>query len=279
MVENGRKGRWGLNGTCQVARLISERLVSEIIECDELMMVKLYSSGVSREQVEEEVRLTDIARRCGIRVPLVNELVEDSGRWGFSYRKIEGYTYLDLMVGKARDVDEIAASMALAHRDIYERRGEPGMPALKDRARATIEGCGKWDDLRNMALEALDPLPDGDQMCHGDLHPGNVIVTDEGNFILDWADASSGHYLADVARSLVLIVAWLPGQLERMGGEATPDDLRRFYLSYRRHAFISTSEAEALLERWTFPVAVARLCQGVPGEEARLLEMIEGCGR
>jgi uncharacterized protein (TIGR02172 family) len=265
-----------LDGTCRATRLLSERLASDIIECDDLLVIKLFSSSVSKELVEEEVRLTNLARSCGIRTPRIFEMVSDSDRWGFSYQKLNGPTFLDLMLQEGRDMDDLARSLAQVHRELHEH-SEAGMPALKDRLRRSIEECTGRDELRKRALESLSGLPDGDRVCHGDFHPGNIIVTGEGNFILDWIDASSGHYLADVAKSLVLILAWLPDQLRRMGSEVSSGEIERFYRSYRSHAFISTPENEELVDRWMLPVAVARLCQAVPGEEDRLLEIIRGC--
>jgi tRNA A-37 threonylcarbamoyl transferase component Bud32 len=265
---------WQLDGTCRATRLMSERLRSDIIECDGVAVIKLYSRDVEREQVEEEVRLTNLARGTGIRAPRIMELLEDSGRWGFSYQKLDGPTYLDLMLQGGRSAEELGRSMALVHRELHEHCG-PGMPALKDRLRATISECRGRKELRAAALRSLDRLPDGDQVCHGDFHPGNVIVTREGSYVLDWIDASAGHYLADVARSVVLIYAWLPNQLQRMGGTPSPGLIGRFCRSYRTHAYRSTPENDEMVDRWMLPVAVARLCQDIPGEEDRLMRIIE----
>jgi Ser/Thr protein kinase RdoA (MazF antagonist) len=252
---------------------MSERLASDIIECDGMLVVKLYVSNVPKETVEEEMRLTSVVRECGIRAPQVRELIEDSGRWGFSYEKLEGPTYLDLMAEEGCDFEGLGRSLALLHRDIHEH-SEENMPALKDRLRATIEGSEGRDELRKRALEVLAELPDGDSICHGDFHPGNVIVTDKGEYVLDWIDASAGHNLADVARTMLLILVWLPNQLRSRGIGLPQEDIGKFHRSYRAHVFSSTAGSEELLDRWMFPVAVARLCQAIPGEEGRLLEII-----
>lgn len=273
MMKGSDREMYSLDGACRTTRLMSERLASDIIECDGLFVIKLYSSSVPREVVEEEVRLTRLARDCGIRVPQVRELVGDGGRWGFSYQKIDGLTYLDLMAEGDRDFEELGRSLALVHREICGRAGK-GMPLLKDRLRATIERTSGREELRRRALDSLYALPEGDRVCHGDLHPGNVIVADEGEYVLDWLDASSGHHLADVARTLLLIRVWLPNQLRRMGIEHSPEDIEGFERGYLA-SFDLAPEDEELLARWRLPVAVARLCQSIPGEEDALLALIE----
>lgn len=45
---------------------------------------------------------------------------------------------------------------------------------------------------------------DGNALLHLDLHPGNVLLTERGPFIIDWANAARGPAGADVALSLVI---------------------------------------------------------------------------
>ncbi len=52
-------------------------------------------------------------------------------------------------------------------------------------------------------------------LCHGDLHPSNVILTDDGPMIVDWFDACRGEPVAEVARTSLLLLA--PGGRERPG--------------------------------------------------------------
>ena len=56
-----------------------------------------------------------------------------------------------------------------------------------------------------MALEALNGLPDGDRLCHGDFHPGNCIIGDDGMRVIDWPNAYAGDPDADVARTLLTL--------------------------------------------------------------------------
>ena len=46
-----------------------------------------------------------------------------------------------------------------------------GLPSLRARLRHEIEGPRVPEPLREAALAALARLPEGDRLCHGDLHP------------------------------------------------------------------------------------------------------------
>src|SRR5262249_6745342 len=48
-------------------------------------------------------------------------------------------------------------------------------------------------------LTLIERLPPGDGMCHGDLHPGNVIMTRDGPRIVDWTGAKRAPAAHDLA--------------------------------------------------------------------------------
>jgi Ser/Thr protein kinase RdoA (MazF antagonist) len=59
----------------------------------------------------------------------------------------------------------------------------------------------------------LDRLPDGDRVCHGDYHPGNVLLAADRTAVIDWVCAARGAAEADHDRTLLLL-RWadpLPG--------------------------------------------------------------------
>jgi hypothetical protein len=61
-----------------------------------------------------------------------------------------------------------------------------GLPSYKDGLGYSILHTPHLsDDLRNKALALLDTLPDGSSVCHGDYHPGNVIITRQGPVAMD----------------------------------------------------------------------------------------------
>jgi aminoglycoside phosphotransferase (APT) family kinase protein len=126
--------------------------------------------------------------------------------------------------------------------------------------------------LRAPVLAALSKLPGGDALCHGDFHPGNVLLADSGPSIIDWFDAVSGDPAADIARTLLLLQysrAPSDGALESVRSELTA-----LYLhEYRRLREVSSDALQA----WALPVATARLAEPIAGQErTTLLRLIEG---
>ncbi len=64
------------------------------------------------------------------------------------------------------------------------------LPSLRDLVRRKIDTAAELPvELADFALEKLDGLPDGDRLCHGDLHPGNLLLGRDGPAVIDWTDA------------------------------------------------------------------------------------------
>jgi aminoglycoside phosphotransferase (APT) family kinase protein len=131
---------------------------------------------------------------------------------------------------------------------------------------------------RAAAFDALDHLPDGDCLCHGDYHPDNVLMSPHGPIIIDWSEATAGNPLADVARTALIfrLGAPPPGGMSpllvgRIRAVAQVTYLRR----YRRRA----PALQAELAAWRLPIAVARLAAGIPEERQQLLTQIEALVR
>jgi aminoglycoside phosphotransferase (APT) family kinase protein len=118
----------------------------------------------------------------------------------------------------------------------------------------------------------LAGLPDGEALCHGELHPGNVIRTAEGPRVVDWFDASRGDAAADVANtSLVIRHAALPGGLDPRVATTLAAVREAFGAAYLDHYARLCPAVAARVAAWLLPVAVARLALPLPAGERETL--------
>jgi aminoglycoside phosphotransferase (APT) family kinase protein len=121
-------------------------------------------------------------------------------------------------------------------------------------------------------FEALESLPDGDRLGHGDFHPGNILQTDEEVVIIDWPNVTSGDPTADYVRTDLMM---------RMGSipEGAPLVIR--YGAYFARGLMRSAYSRAyrgsrpidrsLAELWLSPVMATRLCDDIPEERDWLL--------
>ena len=62
-------------------------------------------------------------------------------------------------------------------------------------------------------LQMIDSLPDGNTLCHGDFHPGNILISDGHTMVIDFMNVCHGYFLYDVART-VFLVEYTPVPME-----------------------------------------------------------------
>lgn len=63
---------------------------------------------------------------------------------------------------------------------------EHNISRQKDTLRYNIAGAPLLsDEEKSLILNYLETLPEGTHLCHGDFHPGNVLM-DEQLWVIDW---------------------------------------------------------------------------------------------
>jgi Ser/Thr protein kinase RdoA (MazF antagonist) len=140
------------------------------------------------------------------------------------------------------------------------------LPDQRDRLVSKIRlSAANVDASLAAALDLLPVRTGTPRLCHGDLHPSNVIVSRDGPVLVDWFDASRGDRVADVARSSLTLLAHGAATPSHLPGSdsGTLAVLTQAYLSRLRE---SLDISRALLARWQAISAAARLAEGVSRE-------------
>jgi hypothetical protein len=139
--------------------------------------------------------------------------------------------------------------------------GQPArqLGSLRSRLATNIAGTGLLDKpLKQILLDRLADMPDGDRLCHGDFHPVNVLGQNSLPMVIDWPDACCGGPAADVCRSYLLL-------------KLHAEDIAEPYLD----AYCNiTNMPRAKILDWLPYVAAAKLAEDVPDDWARLLEIV-----
>ena len=53
--------------------------------------------------------------------------------------------------------------------------------------------------------DGIGAVGPGRTLLHLDLHPNNVVLTADGPFVIDWANARLGHWADDVAQTIAIV--------------------------------------------------------------------------
>lgn len=250
---------------------------AEIFEWESGRVLKLYRHAQAKQEAHAEAELTRHAHAAGAPAPAVYETLTVDGRCGTVYERLNGPTMLSVLITRPWRVNVFAQQMAALHAQLHQCSGA-GLSTQAVRVRELaqwVEGQADFAPaLKTKLLNVINALPEGNRLCHGDFHPDNVLLTPDGPRVIDWTNAWSGHPLADVARTSIIL---------RLG-DPPPGFFQRAFINvfrllfhelYLRHYFLQpTAYARHELRRWELPLAVARLTDGITVERPVLLRFI-----
>jgi len=260
--------------TAKLGARIGQGRTAEVFAWGENHVLKLYYPGWHAAAADSEYRTAQTVFQAGASAPAVDGVVHVNGRCGVVFERVDGPSLLNHTTARPWTVFRSAHLMAELHARMHACH-PAGLPVQRERLQNKIlEAHPLPAALKQAALTALAHLPDGSVLCHGDFHPDNIVLATHGPVILDWTEATSGHPLADVARTtLMMRHAALPPHLP--GRRLIEAGRRLWYQLYLRRYCQLRSVSPKQVEAWLLPVAAARLSEGIPEEEALLLRLIQ----
>lgn len=120
-------------------------------------------------------------------------MIEVDGRPGIIYERVDGAAMLDSLATQPWNVVRFAHVLAESHADMHAHQGG-SLPSQREHMCKQIQSASSLKDpLKQAVLDILEKLPDGDALCHGDYHPGNILLTADRPVIIDWPLASRGN--------------------------------------------------------------------------------------
>jgi aminoglycoside phosphotransferase (APT) family kinase protein len=223
-------------------------------------VAKVPLAGTPDAWIRKEAEFSVAVHQAGAPVPEFLGFEHVDGRLVSVYRRARGTPMWDAVVAEPGAAERHGSDLAALQHRLAGLVPPVTLPAQSDRIRSKIRRAAAviGDDVD----AALAAVPDADRVvvCHGDLHPGNVILTADGPIVIDWFDASVGDPVGDVARTTILLSA--DDGLDHLAGarSAPVASLSRGYLAA---AVAHFGIDDAMLARWQAVVAVARLAEGV----------------
>lgn len=168
--------------------------------------IKIFNKEYSKADVLNEALNQARIEETGLNIPRVLEVTMIDGKWAIVSDYIKGRTLAELMA-EAEDEDkknEYIDLLVDLQMNIHKQTC-PLLNSLKDKMTRKISQSDLDATTRYDLHTRLEGMPKHNKVCHGDLNPSNVIITEDGApYIIDWAHATRGNASADVARTYLL---------------------------------------------------------------------------
>lgn len=253
---------------------LAQGRTAEIYRWDDKHVLKLYRDWCPPDWVGYEARIARAVHAAGIPSPEPGEIIDVDSRRGLLYERLEGITMAQHIRARPWLLIHHARSLADVQLGIHQKSTE-GLPSYKERLQHDLHETSQLTDtLRAKALDLLDPLPDEQNICHGDYHPENVLITRRGPVVIDWMTACSGSPSADVARTSLILSIGI-----KAAGKQIPPFLRMMVKLYHHvylHRYHSRRpETRNEIVHWLPVIAAARLNENILPEREALTSIIE----
>ena len=260
------------------AELVGRGRTAEVFAWGDNQVLKLFLKEWSFEAAQE-FRATKAAHELGAPAPAVERMVEIDGRQGIIFERITGPSMAEAMQSRPWTLLRCARMMAELHADIHSQQTTSLPSLMEDLEAAFRQREGIPDSLRQVAIDSLRKVPDGNTALHFDLHPVNILLSPSGPVVIDWMTAKRGDTLADVARTRLLTTTGplpsAPTPMTSLIGRSRGWFVTTYLRRYRQ----LRPYAEQELSAWRVPMAAARLAfEGLTEKERQhaLAVMREG---
>lgn len=240
-------------------KFVKEHLGKDLYVTDE-GFVKVFGDTYTKAGILNEALNQARVEETDLNIPKIRAIEVVDGKWSIVMDNIEGVTLSELMRKNPEKEDEYLEMFVDLQRSVLSKR-VPMLNKLKDKMQGRISEA-KLDATTRYDLHTrLDSLPKHYNLCHGDFHPSNVIITADGTpYIIDWAHATQGNASADVATTYLMF--YLEGK------EQLAEKYLKLYC-------LKSDTAKQYVQKWIPIVAASRLTKAKPQEEEFLRRWID----
>lgn len=201
----------------ELGKIIGRGNTASVYEWDEDTIVKLFYREYPIDAVLKEYKNTIFLEEAIFLYPRVHGLIRENQQNGIIYDRITGDTILERLLHSrdiTKDIYCYGKIFVHTHKRILEN-SIPDLSSYKESLTTWIMRGPGTKEEKERICEEIQQLPDGEGLCHGDYHPGNVMIQEKQVFVIDMMNLCKGPAMYDIARTYYLICeSELPDELK-----------------------------------------------------------------
>jgi len=259
--------------------LLAQGGQAEIYEFGKDKVIRVLRNKEDEDYLKIEMSVMNSLKEKNKTVPKIYEFLKIEERPSLIMERLNGDTMLDQIRKNPLKLLKNAEKLATLHMGIADSAEGLGMISINDRAAHLIPKSILLEpELKEFALTTLAELPRGNDICHGDFHPGNIIITNGQYYVIDWFGATSGNLLSDIAHTYLILrnTPKLPGitRFQNFMISCSASIISGRYLSTcAKLQPFDWSE----FSKWMVIRAAERVFYGMPFEKEALVKFLRKC--
>ncbi len=217
-------------------------------------VIKVFEESFSKADILNEALNHARIEETNLNIPKLKGVNMIDGKWAIFTEYIEGKTLAELMSEDPSNFEKYLELFVDLHLIVHAQR-QRLLNSLKIKTARKIDESDLNATIRYELQTRLQSMPKHHKVCHGDFNPSNIIVSDNGPYIFDWAHASQGNAAADAA------ITYLYFKLRR------EDEIAESYINLY---CLKSDTAKQYIMKW-IPIVAATQSLRSSGDEKNLL--------
>jgi hypothetical protein len=210
--------------------------------------------GASMAEAERLASSINMVRALGVEIASDYSAVVVDGRAGLEFTMPPGRSFMEWLGSSMFHWDRMVSLLAHEAHEMHLHTA-PELDGVKDRIGSRLDRSDLPVELVAKVRAVMKKLPDGDFVCNWNCVPESIIVGLDGPRLVRWDGLLRGPYLADVARTVVLLKA--------AGENVLADTFGKEYMKI-------CGKPDDEMDSWMLIVAADRLVDGIESERETL---------
>ncbi|HOV94974.1 MAG TPA: aminoglycoside phosphotransferase family protein [Spirochaetales bacterium] len=185
--------------------IVGRGVTSEVYRLDDEKVLKLFTRDYSKEAVDYEAGIAYEVQKLNVSAPKIYDTVTIGERHGIVYEYIKGVSLADEISNNrysAKAIDIIVDELVRKQLEVGMVESS-ALPKQSTRFRLQLDKTHLDEETKGKMKAYLASLPEKNNVCHGDFHPGNVQRVGDRLVLLDWMNCHSGNIEGDLIRSIL----------------------------------------------------------------------------
>lgn len=224
-------------------------------------IIKLFVDGHPKSDVlNEALNQARVEEKSNLNVPKLVEIKKIDNRWALVSEYVEGRTITELIKEYPEKTEHFLNLFVDVQLVVLDNE-VPMLNRIKEKFKRKLENATNIDDnTKYELLQRLEGMKNHTKLCHGDFHPSNVIVQENGVvYVIDWAHVTQGNASADAARTYLML---------------SMDGNEEFAENYLQVFCEKSGIEKSSVQRWIPIVAATRMTKNIPEEQEFLSKWI-----
>lgn len=178
-------------------KLLGKGFHSAVYKIDDDKIAKIYFDIKDLDMLINERIIAKQAFIKGVPTEISYGMCEVDGKPGLIYELVDADTLISILKNNPEDMDKYIEGYVNLVKEFhkYDSKGFVEVPDYKLILRNDIKDLIPYfsnEEINKMNM-VLDEIPDSINLLHGDIHPGNVMVTSKGMIFIDLSDTRFGY--------------------------------------------------------------------------------------